>query len=67
MKNKCQILKGFEYEIKTDTDIARALHQQWMRSKAGHRENILDPRHQYLGIGVRRSGNQFFATELFLH
>ncbi len=55
----------FNYEIKTDTDIARAFHQLWMRSKAGHRENILDPKHQYVGIGVKRRGNIFYGTELF--
>jgi len=60
-------VKGFKYEIKTDADIARALHDMWMRSKAGHRENILDPRHRYVGIGVKRSGNAFYATELFHH
>jgi len=60
-------VKGVKYEIRTDADIARALHGMWMRSKAGHRENILDPRHKYVGIGVKRSGNAFYATELFHH
>lgn len=58
---------GFKDEIRTDTDIARALHQQWMHSHTGHRENVLDPRHRFAGIGVKRRGNEFYATELFHH
>jgi uncharacterized protein YkwD len=61
------IVKGFKYPVKTNRDIAKALHITWMRSKEGHRENVLDPDHFLLGVGVWKRGNRFYATELFFH
>ena len=57
-------VKGFDHEIKSDQDVAKALHQMWMKSP-GHRKNILDGNFYRVGIGVYRKGNRFYATELF--
>lgn len=57
-------VRGFHGEIKTDKDIAKALHISWMNSQ-GHRANILTPDFKRLGVGVKRRRIRFFATELF--
>jgi len=57
-------VKGFKKGIYTDKDIARALHITWMKSD-GHRKNILNKDFKKIGIGVKRNGNKFYATELF--
>src|SRR4030067_2486383 len=44
-------VKGFQGEISTDKDIAKALHINWMNSP-GHRANILTPDFKRLGVGV---------------
>lgn len=51
-------------DIRTDKDIARALHDNWMGS-SGHRKNILTQEFKKIGIGIKRNGNGFYATELF--
>ena len=57
-------VKGFRGEIHSDRDLAKALHRTWMNSH-GHRKNILTSGFKKVGIGVKRSGNTFYATELF--
>lgn len=57
-------IRGFKRKIRTDKDVAYALHRNWMRSR-GHRENILNPSYAVVGIGVQRKGNKYYATELF--
>ena len=42
------------------------IHQAFMNS-AGHRENILDPGFNQVGIGVIVAGDTVFVTEDFLH
>ncbi len=63
MMCKGQIL-GFKHPIKTEQDIARALHKNWMNSK-GYRANILNSNFDKIGIGVKQTGNKFYATQLF--
>ncbi|MBV9043392.1 MAG: CAP domain-containing protein [Acidimicrobiia bacterium] len=46
-------------------DVA-SIHQAFMNSP-GHRENILDPGFNQVGIGVIVAGNTVFVTEDFLH
>jgi uncharacterized protein YkwD len=55
---------GISHTIKTEHDVAKALHRQWMKSP-GHRENILTPGFNYVGIGVYRQGHRYYATQLF--
>jgi uncharacterized protein YkwD len=43
-----------------------SIHQAFMNS-AGHRENILDPGFNQVGIGVIVAGDTVFVTEDFLH
>ena len=50
--------------ISSDKDVALALHKTWMKSP-GHRKNILDGRFNKIGIGVKRRGNMFYATQVF--
>ena len=57
-------IRGFKHEIKTERDVARALHRQWMNS-SGHRENILNSGYNYVGIGVHTKGHSYYATQLF--
>ncbi len=55
---------GFRREIISDKDIAKALHIVWMKSP-GHRANILNYNFKLLGIGIKRRGKAFYATEVF--
>lgn len=57
-------VKGFRREILSDKDIAKALHIIWMKSP-GHRANILNSDFNLLGIGIKRRGKAFYATEVF--
>jgi len=57
-------VKGFKRPIKTDKDIAWAIHKILMNSP-GHRENILTDGFKKIGVGVWKRRNRFFATELF--
>lgn len=57
-------IRGFKFEIKTERDVARALHRQWMKSP-GHRENILHSGFNHVGIGIYRKGRAYYATQLF--
>jgi uncharacterized protein YkwD len=45
-------------------DSAEELHQLWMDSP-GHRDNILEPRFDQLGVAVTRNGDQLYATQQF--
>ncbi len=51
-------------KVRTDKDIARALHKLWMHSP-GHRSNILNSSFSRIGTGIVRSGNKFYATQVF--
>lgn len=42
------------------------LHAQWMNSPP-HRENLLDPQSDSIGIGLAQRDGQFFAVEDFSH
>jgi len=57
-------VKGFGRRLQTDRDLAGALHRSWMNSP-GHQRNILNHGFTKIGIGIRRRGNTFYATELF--
>lgn len=37
----------------------------WMNSE-GHRKNILNSNYQYIGVGVTRSGNRLYWTQMFI-
>jgi len=43
-----------------------SLHQGFLRSPA-HRENILDPEANAIGVGAVRVGRELFVTEVFAH
>lgn len=47
--------------LATDLD---DLHPGWMQSP-GHRENILGPKYNAVGIGVVKAGNRYYATQDF--
>lgn len=52
----------------TSTNIpqpAKAAIAGWMNSP-GHRENILNPVYQEMGIGVWKRGNTYYFTQLFI-
>jgi uncharacterized protein YkwD len=58
-------VRGFKHTIRTEHDLAKALHKQWMTSP-GHRANILNSGFNYVGIGVFRQGHvYYYATQLF--
>lgn len=44
--------------------IALRLHVSWIKSP-GHRKNIINPRFKFIGVGVKRTRNSFFATQIF--
>jgi hypothetical protein len=48
----------------SDTFVMRFYHEQLMASPS-HRENLLDDRFRQLGIGIGRSGRQYFVTQEF--
>ena len=45
---------------------AGTIHRAWMKS-AGHRENLLDPRVDAVGISVAVRGGQLYAVQDFAH
>ena len=51
-------------KIDTDKQIALAFHRVWMNSQ-GHRKNTLNPNFSKIGVGIKRRGNRFYATQLF--
>lgn len=55
---------GIPFYISSDHDIAKALHYQWMHSP-GHRANILNEKFKKMGLGIKRHGNKFYATQVF--
>ena len=57
-------VRGFKRTIKSDKDIALALHKTWMKSP-GHRTNILNSNFGRIGIGIKRRGNMYYATQVF--
>ena len=57
-------VRGVRHQIKSSKDVATQLHKSWMNS-AGHRRNILNSNFSLIGIGVKRRGNNFYATQIF--
>jgi hypothetical protein len=47
-------------------DTVEELHVALMNSP-GHRKNIMNPKYNAIGIGIRRSGDLLFATQNFVH
>jgi uncharacterized protein YkwD len=45
------------------TDFAKMLVEEWFHSK-GHRENLMDPEFNYLGVGVAITTNAEFLEEM---
>lgn len=43
----------------------RAIVNGWMHSRAGHRENLLNPRATMAGVGVARKGKRTYAAWIF--
>lgn len=58
-------VRGFRHSIQTNKDVAKAFHKSWMNS-AGHKKNILDSHFSLVGIGVKRRGKIFYATQVFV-
>jgi len=52
-------------QVTNSTDPAVFAHELLMDSER-HRANILDPRFSYVGIGVSRSGDTFWITQIFI-
>ncbi|MHB9130960.1 MAG: CAP domain-containing protein [Armatimonadota bacterium] len=50
--------------LKTPEELAAHFLSLWMKSP-GHRRNILDSTWTFLGVGVVKTGDTFFATQLF--
>jgi uncharacterized protein YkwD len=44
--------------------IAAEFVRMWWNSK-GHRDNMLNGRYHYIGVGIMRSGNAIYATQMF--
>lgn len=57
-------VRGRRGKVSSDKDIARSLHHIWMRSH-GHKSNILNSNFTRLGVGLKRRGKRFYATQLF--
>jgi uncharacterized protein YkwD len=57
-------VQGIHKEVRSERDVARALHKMWMKS-SGHRANILNNEFAKVGVGVIQKGKKFYATELF--
>ena len=43
----------------------RAIVSSWMRSRAGHRENLLNSRATMAGVGVTKKGNRIYVAWIF--
>jgi len=53
--------------VKVNSSIAPALAAHDMLMESGdHRDNILDKRFRRLGVGVARSGNTYWITQIFI-
>ncbi|MCH7969335.1 MAG: CAP domain-containing protein [Thaumarchaeota archaeon] len=52
------------YLALSDESTARSIVDTWMDSK-GHRDNILSPNFQQLGVGIAVSGVTVYATQVF--
>jgi uncharacterized protein YkwD len=52
-------------QVTNSTDPAAFAHELLMDSER-HRANILDPRFSHVGIGVSRSGDTFWITQIFV-
>ena len=64
-----QLLGGFGENIAymaghVGPNLATQFVEQWMNSK-GHRKNILSRDYDYLGVGVVRKGDRYYATQVF--
>ena len=57
-------VEGIGYVADTPESIAKAHVDSWMESP-GHRQNILDPRYDTLGVGVAFDGQFYVATQNF--
>ena len=62
-------MEGIEYHPHNGAEMADMDHDSMMNHDAqsnwGHRRNILDPNFKLIGIGVRRSGSQYYLAEDF--
>jgi len=56
-------VEGIGY-VYSDVDIGNALVNSWMASP-GHRENILNPEYDVIGVGVAFDGFYYIATQNF--
>lgn len=52
------------FDGNTEEEVARKLMKGWMRSK-GHRANILHKDFRFMGVGVARLKNRYYATQNF--
>ena len=55
---------GFKRTINSSKDVALAFHKSWMGSP-GHRRNILDSNFNLIGVGVKKRGKYYYATQIF--
>ena len=57
-------VKGIRGSIRSNRDVAKAFHKMWMKSP-GHKRNILNSRFSLIGIGIKKRGKSFYATQIF--
>jgi len=57
-------VKGFRHPINNSNDVALAFHKSWMGSQ-GHRRNILNGSFNLIGVGVKKRGRYYYATQIF--
>ncbi len=55
---------GYESKASMIDTYAQAIVNQWMNSD-GHRENMLNPEHKYIGVCVYDPNKVLYATQLF--
>lgn len=57
-------VRGIRGSIRNSNDVAKAFHRMWMKSP-GHKRNILNSRFSLIGIGIKKKGRYFYATQVF--
>ncbi|MFH1521995.1 MAG: CAP domain-containing protein [archaeon] len=57
-------VKGIRGSIRNNKDVAKAFHGMWMKSP-GHKRNILNSKFSLIGVGIKKKGRYFYATQVF--
>jgi len=57
-------VRGIRRSIRDSKDAAKAFHKMWMKSP-GHKRNILNSKFSLIGVGIKKKGKYFYATQVF--